>query len=502
MRARRRRFFRATGVIIAVLLFSSPTSSRATEPGEPEGLQLTPSVSWSDGDHRISLGGEARYRYEAWKARVPDYDGISGFRVRMNLAYVWKDRIRVFAEGQGTAVWGLSSDASGAAGLYRSSSNGGNDSNVESVKLRQLYIEARLAEEFFARVGRQDINLGTLPGYSESDWSFLKIKRMSQRLVGEVGWTPGAPSFDGVSARMKSFEGHHGYAFVAQPTTGVFDVEDAYEMQDNAFFADNVLIGGIQWTVAPGTWIENTELTGFFLGYSDERDASDVAGLFGDTEVYTVGASWLGVYPLGPGKLDIILWGALQFGDYEGSTASGTRTLDHLAGALLAEFGYQPADCWANPWLRAGVNFASGDGDADDGDHNTFHNLLPTNHLYYGYADQLAFQNLVDLFVQLKLVPLPKLGVEFTFHQFWLPESQDGRYFGTGAFNRGTLGYGSSPSNGSHNVGQEIDAIVSYRVHRTTSVAVGYSRHFGGGVFDPLSHKDTDWGFVQLRFAY
>jgi hypothetical protein len=484
------------GILVAAALFTGPASSQSAESGEPEGFQLTPSVAWTHGDHRLALSGEARYRYEAWKARVPDYDGIAGLRARVGLTYAWRDRFRVFAQGQTAAVLGMSSDASGAAGLYRSNSNGGNDSDVVGVKLRQLYVDARLVSDLHARVGRQDINLGTLPGYSEPDWKFLKIKRTSQRLVGEVGWTNGARSFDAVSMRMKPFEGHHGYAFVAQPTTGVFEIENSYKT------LDDVLIGGLQWTVERDTWIDNTELSAFFLGYSDDRNPNKVSGLFGDIEVYTLGASWIGVYPLGPGKFDVILWGALQFGEYHDMTTSGVRDLDHLAGAFLAEFGYQPDDCWSKPWLRAGVNFASGDDDPNDGDHNTFYNLLPTNHLYYGYADQLAFQNLIDLFVQLKLTPLPKLAIEMTFHQFWLHERDDGRYSGTGAFHRKSLGYSSSPSNGSNNVGQEIDVTLSYPIHRTTSVAVGYARMFGGGVFDPLSQEDTDWGFVQLQFSY
>ena len=148
------------------------------------------------------------------------------------------------------------------------------------------------------------------------------------------------------------------------------------------------------------------------------------------------------------------------------------------------------------------MNFASGDSSPDDGDRNTFFNILPTNHLYYGYADQLAFQNLVDLLVQFKLAPLPKLGLELTFHQFWLPTDDDGRYFGTGAFNRSSLGFGSSPSTGSNNVGQEIDVVASYKLNRHVTIAGGFAKLFGGGVFDSFSQQDTTWGFAQVTFAY
>ncbi|MCH8840639.1 MAG: alginate export family protein, partial [Planctomycetes bacterium] len=84
----------------------------------------------------------------------------------------------------------------------------------------------------------------------------------------------------------------------------------------------------------------------------------------------------------------------------------------------------------------------------------------------------------MDLFLQLKLTPLPKLGIEIAFHQFWLHERKDLRYFGTGAFTRSALGLGGSSSDGSNNIGQEIDAILSYRVHRAVTVLLGYSRLF------------------------
>ncbi len=104
--------------------------------------------------------------------------------------------------------------------------------------------------------------------------------------------------------------------------------------------------------------------------------------------------------------------------------------------------------------------------------------------------------------MQLKLAPLPKLRLELTFHQFWLPTDEDARYFGTGAFNRSSLGFGSSPSNGSHNVGQEIDFVASYKLNRHVSVADGYAKLFGGGVFDGFRRKNSNWGFAEVSIKY
>ena len=115
---------------------------------------------------------------------------------------------------------------------------------------------------------------------------------------------------------------------------------------------------------------------------------------------------------------------------------------------------------------------------------------------------QLAFSNLVDLLVQLKLAPLPKLGIEAVFHQFWLASDSDRRWVGTGAFSKSNLGYISSASNGSNNVGQEIDLVVSWKPHRTTTLSGGFAKLFGGNVFRGAEHRDTDWAFIQLRVAY
>jgi hypothetical protein len=297
--------------------------------------------------------------------------------------------------------------------------------------------------------------------------------------------------------------GHVLHLYVAEPTTGVFEIDRGYKHQKDMIF------GGLDWTVERGTWFDNTELDFFFIGYVDDRDADKVTDppknnrqFFGRIEVYTLGFSTLGVYPVGPGNLDLISWGAVQFGDYVDMTTTGARNLDQFAGAAIFEAGYQLPDVWAKPWLRTGVNFATGDSKPGDGNRNTFFNILPTNHLYYGYADALAFSNLVDLLVQLKLSPLPKLGLELVFHQFWLYTQHDMRYFGSGAFAKDSLGYGGSGSNGSNNVGQEIDFVVNYKVNKHLGLMAGVAHLFGGKVLSSFPDDDVTWAFFQVALNY
>ena len=472
-----------------------PVSALA-ETDDADGLRLTPEISWSEGDHRFALHFNSRFRWERWESLTNKSDNIYAIRTRISGDYTWKNRLQLFAEGQYATVRDLDSSASGAAGLYRANAHRPGRNSVDSFRARQLFAEARLDSENWFRVGRQDINAGTVIGYGESNWKYLKHKRLAERLVGTVGWTHGERSYDGVSGRMEQ-DGHVLHLYVAEPTTGVFEIDRGYKRQKDVVF------GGFDWTVERNTWLTNTGLGAFFIGYSDDRDPSKVAApFFGEIEVYTIGLSSLGVYPMGPGNLDLILWGAIQFGDYIDTTPTGAKKLDQLAGAAIVEVGYQLPDIWAKPWLRIGVNFATGDEDPGDGDRNTFFNILPTNHLYYGYADALAYSNLIDLLVQLKLSPLPKLGVEFIFHQFWLYTQRDSRYFGSDAFSKGSLGYGRSPSNGANNVGQEIDIVMNYKVNQHLGLMAGFSRLFGGKVLRSFSDDHIDWAFFQVAFSY
>ncbi len=450
-----------------------------------DGFRLRPSVHWRSGDHRVDLGATVRVRSEAWDAHGKDLDWFTGTRTRVRAAYAYGESFRVFTELQDVRLHGMDRDASGAAALYRASS--GDDAHAHGTDLRQAYLELRPLEGSVARLGRQDLKLGTEVLYAEPDWRYLKLARASQRLVGTVGWTHVERSNDGASLGW-DLGGHHVFAFAARPTTGVFDADSAYRHQSE------ITYGGLSWTAKRGTWLENVELRGFALAYEDDRPVRH-GGLPGEVEVYTLGLSAIGVHPVGPGSADVLLWLAGQLGDFD--------RLDHRAAAAVLELGYQLPDQPGRPWLRVGVNAASGDGDPDDGDHGTFFNMLPTNHLYYGFADRLAFQNLVDSFVQLRLAPHPRVAVDLFLHHFTLATDDDARYFGTSAFNESAFGFGAQPSRGFRHVGNELDAVVRVRLARGVDFEVGYAFLDGGALLSSLgSDPDVHFGYVQLQATY
>ncbi len=92
--------------------------------------------------------------------------------------------------------------------------------------------------------------------------------------------------------------------------------------------------------------------------------------------------------------------------------------------------------------------------------------------------------------------------MELTYHRFWLDDSADFRWAGTGAFSRENLGYVRNASNGSTDVGQELDILVTYGVNKWLSVLGGYSKLWGGDVFAGNANSDVDFGYVQLQVKY
>ncbi len=483
---------RSSGLLIATLgsvaliALSVAASAESTVESPPadDGFHATPSLYWKEGPHRVDLGLSMRTRPEWWSAYSDRMDLFEGTRARVRLQYSYEQLFLLVAETQLAHVGSMDALGTGALASYRNANGGQEDATA--LQLRHLYAEWRPVKPAVARLGRQDMKLGAEIAYTEPAWKYLKTSRLGERLLGTVEWSTVGRAGDGVAGSW-DFGGVQANAFAAQPTTGVFAVDDGYQqLQD-------ILYGGAVATVKRGTWLEDTEFSFFGMGYGDDRPVKH-GGLPDGIEVGTLGASMLGVYPLGPGNFDALLWVAGQFGSYD--------DLDQGAAAGLAEFGYQLTEVFAKPWLRAGVNVASGDGDPTDGDHGTFFNLLPTNHLYYGFADQLAFQNLVNPFVQLRVTPHPMFWLNFFVHWFQLADDDDARYAGTGAFDHDSFGFTAQKSHGDGDIGVEYDLVATFVPHKSVTVEAGYAYLDGGDFYPEGSDRHVEFWYLSVELKY
>jgi hypothetical protein len=442
--------------------------------------------TYKSGDHRLDLGGAARLRYESWDAFAPATDAFTASRTRVRAQYGFRGRM-LFGELQDVRLHGMDEAPGGSGALVTYRNANGGDGRAGELGVRQLFAEFRPTETSFLRVGRQELKLGPEVLYPEPDWRYLKTARLGERLIGSVGWSHAERMVDGASGGWDLGK-HYVFGFAASAAQGVFSVDDAYQRLPDVRFA------GGSWTLERGTLAPNSELSLFAVGYEDERSIRD-GGLPDDVRVWTAGAHWLGIHPLGPGKVDALFWLAGQTGDF--------NDLDHTAYAWLAEVGYQLPQLPAKPWLRAGVNLASGDGDATDGDHETFFNLLPTNHLYYGFADQLAFQNLINSFVQVRLAPHPKLALNAFVHWLRLEDDFDGRYAGTGAFDEQVFGYPMQANpRGRQHVGVEYDLVATLTPHRAVTVELGVSVLDGGALFNPSASRHLAFFYTMVEVKY
>ena len=144
----------------------------------------------------------------------------------------------------------------------------------------------------------------------------------------------------------------------------------------------------------------------------------------------------------------MLAWGVTQFGDWQSQ--------NHQAWAYAFELGFQLAELWSKPWLRIGIDQSSGDPDPNDGDHESFFQVLPTARLYALYP----FYNLMnnrDLFAQLILRPAPTVTLTTTAHWLRVSESDDLLYAGGGATSNSVFGYGGTATGGRNGIGTMLD---------------------------------------------
>ena len=189
--------------------------------------------------------------------------------------------------------------------------------------------------------------------------------------------------------------------------------------------------------------------------------------------------------------------------DYDGEFAFQTgdvRGLDLTAGAVHAGGGYTfPVD-W-NPRVGVEYNFGTGDRNPKDGDIETFQNLFPTNHKFYGYMDVFSWQNMHNLAVSFKCAPTKSVTVQADYHAFWLASTDDVWYRANGltAVRKLTAAARAADSY----AGSEVDLTATWKVRRELQIQAGYSHFFAGSYLsDTGAHSDADFGYVQATITF
>lgn len=457
-------------------------------------------------DEHWRIMGSIRGRYEVWNffdpGAVPNGNNDYGFfalKARLGLQYQSRG-LEAFLEGQWTHLFGLPDDANaprpfGDLGLGATFFAHHNKQNQGRVFLKQAYLRVKdlPLSGFSAKAGRFEYSDGleVLTGDPTLDW--VKRARIGERLIGPFGWAHAGRSFDGfqVAYDVTPF---NVTTLVARPTQGGFEVDGGDEIS-------GIDLVGATITVKRSALLPGMEERLFYFFYQDRRDVPNVSnqplprlnqdGLY----LSTIGGHLLGGYPLVPGQMDLLAWGAYQFGAW--------GPLDQDAFAFAIEGGYQfPKIPW-KPWLRAGYFQSSGDSDQDDGRHETFFQLLPTVRIYA----QFPFfnpMNLQDAFVQLLLKPHQKLSVRSDFHWLWLSETSDLWYVGSGATRKNRInGFAGRPSGGDRGLAQLLDLSIGYKATSHVSVNFYYAHAFGGSVVSNIFQgTSADFAYLELEVSF
>lgn len=374
----------------------------------------------------------------------------------------------------------------------------GNDRNAINFFPKQAFVRLKNlggAAGHSLRLGRFEFLDGSEAAPADSTLAAVKRDRIVQRLVGNFGWTHVGRSFDGAHYAWDGGRTNV-TAMGALATRGVFQVNGWRNL-------DTALGYAAVTRQEPGK-TSNLEWRLFGIYYQDWRDVAKTdnrpavlrlpdldsirLGTFGGHAIFATHTQ--------AGTVDALLWGALQTGAW--------GNLDHGAGALAVEAGWQPPGLPAvRPWLRIGFWHGSGDGNPVDGDHGTFFQILPTPRAYARFPFY-NLMNIQDLFGQTILRPHGAVSIKAEAHWLRLADRNDLWYLGGGAFQPQTFGYIGRPSFGRRGLAALYDISADWRVNPSLTLHAYFGHARGSGVVEAIypGGPNANFGYVELLYRF
>lgn len=359
----------------------------------------------------------------------------------------------------------------------------------DAFDLRQAWVEWGDAKAFplTLKVGRQILSYG------------------DERLIGAFDWNNIGRTFDAVKVRWeeKSWWLDAFASSVVVPERGSYNQSDFFN--GNETDREQIFSGLYFSTSAIGP--QTTDL--YALHLHENANPKFAPNPFGDTNFVTLGlrvkskpgafapseaADGKTATPPAPRPIGF---------DYDGEFAWQTgnvRGLDLTAFAAHVGVGYTLDAPWL-PRLGIAYSFGSGDDDPADREVQTFQNLFPTNHKFYGQMDVFSWQNVHDLEFSVKAQPARALGVKVEYHAFWLETTEDAWYRANGVATVRPLTPAARAAG--NYAGSEIDIVATWSVNRHLQIEGGYSHFFAGDYLeDTGADDDADFGYIQAKLTF
>jgi len=374
---------------------------------------------------------------------------LNRFRLGMKIAPT--PFFSIYLQGQDSREW--DSDRPNIPGALGAEGD-------DSFDLRQGYIELGNPKKGLSgKIGRQLFLYG------------------DERLIGPLDWTNLGRTFDAVRLH---YQGDKWWvdAFassVVRFRDGSFNESDWLDSDDTR---DQFFSGVYFSTTAIGK-----QTTDFYILHLDEEFAG------GDTSFVTLGTRMKST----PGAFngwDYETEMAYQTGDVRGND------LEAFAGHWGG--GYTFPNCPWKPRVGVEYNYGTGDSNAADGEVETFQNLFPTNHKFYGYMDVFSWQNMHNAAITLSATPTKKLTARLDYHLFWIADTNDGWYRANGT----TL---VRPINNTADsfAGSEFDLTLIYKACKNLTLQAGYSHFFAGEFLEATgASDDADFGYVSAQIDF
>jgi len=447
-------------------------------------VAITPALAAA----QVTFNGSVRARTESWnwfdQTDAGDYTftGVlargSASMQRGNLA--WQAEVAV------PALLGLPEDAVapaplGQLGLGASYwAANGRKQNTAGLFVKQAWLRvgaAPAAEGQSLRVGRFEFIDGLESVSAAPRLAAVERERIANRLIGTFGFSHAQRSFEGVQYTNNT-EKLNVTAVAFRPTQGVFNVDGMPGLDVAVGYASFGTRGSVD---------AKHDARVFALYYDDRR-----GGALPQVEIATVGGHYLREFQLGTASADVLAWGALQTGKW--------GNLDHNANAFALELGVEPA-LPLKPAIRAGYMRSTGDASADDKDHGTFFQVLPTPRSYARLPFYNAM-NLDDRFVSVSLNPGSRVGLRAEAHRLKLTEGADAWYAGGGAFDAEALGFTARPANGETDLATVIDVSAQVRIAKTLSANAYLGRALGGRLMERIypNGGNATFGYIELEW--
>lgn len=465
----------------------------------------TPDTPMKVGD--VTLTGTLRSRVYVWNwfqgPTGENQYAYSGNYLRLNLAekfnaWDWDAEFSTpFLLGMPAAATAPAPQGALGLGSNYFSANG-NAQNTAMIFPRQLFVRFRGlggSDATKLQVGRFVFQDGSEITPKSATLATLKRDRVSQRLLGDFGFSDVGRSFDGV--HFSSTTASNDFTFIAAvPTRGVFQVD--------GWGWNRVGFGYGAYTHEWGTGRHAADTRLFVLEYDDWRhilktDNRALAVRKGDTEnirIDTFGGHTLHAFTTNAGAIDLLAWGAVQTGRW------GTQ--QQRAYAVDFEGGFQPGILpKLKPWLRGGFTGGSGDGNPNDNRHGTFFQVLPTPRPYARFPF-FNMMNTQDGFGALIVRPHPKVTVSSEFHSLRLSNRNDLWYSGGGVFQPWTFGYVGRPTSGRRSLGNLYDTSVEYRTTRKVTVTayLGYTQGLAAMEAIYSQGKNAQFGYLEFLYRF